>query len=96
VKIRRNGVLAIPATCVTKRGEDRVVFLNQNGKARQARVRLGPSDGTWVELVGLEKDGKFAPGDPGLELMAGDLDELQEGQEVKIVRPEKDGAKVKE
>jgi len=96
VKIRRNGVLAIPATCVTKRGEDRVVFLNQNGKARQARVRLGPSDGTWVELVGLEKDGKFAPGDPGLELMAGDLDELQEGQEVKIVRPEKDGAKVKQ
>ena len=94
VKIRRNGVLAIPANCVTKRGEDRVVFLNREGKAKQARVRLGPTDGTWIELVGIEMDGKFAPGETGLEMMSGDLDELQDGQMTKVARP--DGDKVKE
>ena len=87
VKIQRNGVLAIPSRCVTKRGEDRVVFLHREGKAYQARVRLGPTDGTWVELVAIEIGGRFVPGDPSLQVIVGDPDELQEGTQVQISKP---------
>ena len=88
VKIIRQGVMAIPAACVVKRGEDRVVYLHQDGKAKKARVRLGPTDGTWVELVAIEKDGLFAPPNAAMELIQGDPDEMQDESPVKVVKPE--------
>jgi RND family efflux transporter MFP subunit len=94
VKIIRQGVMAIPAACVVKRGEDRVVYLHQDGKAKKARVRLGPTDGTWVELVAIEKDGLFAPPNAAMELIQGDPDEMQDESPVKVIKPEtKEAAK---
>lgn len=92
VKILRKNVVALPLDCLAKRGEDRVIFYLDDGKAKSSRVRIGPNDGTWVEILSAETEKGQGPLDTAWKILKGDLDELQEGQPVKVRKNEKENS----
>ena len=88
VKILRQGVVAIPSRCITKRGEDRVIYLLRNGQALQSDIRLGPTDGEWIEVIACKRDGIWAPLNVDDQIIQGDMDEIEDGQAVKLTVPQ--------
>ncbi len=90
IKIERPGVTAIPSSCITKRGDQTVCYLLKDNKAIQANLKLGVSDGDWQEIVAIEKDSVWAPLSGKESILQGDMDELSNGIEVKVLtQPEK-------
>lgn len=84
IKIERPQVMAIPANCVTKRGDQNVAFLLMDNKAVQVNLKLGASDGKWQEVVALEQNSSWAPLAASEVFLQGDLDELTDGISVKV------------
>ncbi len=85
VKIKRPGVLVLPATCIAKRGENQVGYLLRDGKAVETVLRLGVSDGEYQEIVGREENGQSKPIEGPDPFLQGDMSELTDGVVVKVV-----------
>ncbi|MFO0880036.1 MAG: efflux RND transporter periplasmic adaptor subunit [Gemmataceae bacterium] len=86
LRIERPNVLAVPASTVAELGDEVVCFRLVEGKAVRTPVRVGPSDGSWVELLDWrDKDGTWQPFTGKEQILDADISELNDGIEVKVV-----------
>lgn len=76
---RRTGVLRLPRTAVRGTGQDRFVWVVENGRARQRSVTLGVRDPAWAEVTaGLEEGDRVITGPDSV------VRSLRDGQPVEV------------
>ncbi len=90
VIIERSGVPMLPQDALLPSGNQTYCYLLQNGKAVKTPVVPGLRDGKWVEVTKMKIDDPWVKVTGYENVIVGDLDELTNGQAVKVV--EKPGA----
>ena len=65
-----------------------MIYLLRNGQALQSDIRLGPTDGEWIEVIACKRDGIWAPLNVDDQIIQGDMDEIEDGQAVKLTVPQ--------
>jgi len=91
--IERSGVPMLPNDALVVSGNQTYCYLLRGGKAVKTPVVRGLRDGAWVEVTKMEIDGRWVDVIGGEEVITGALDELTDGQPVKVVA--KPGAETK-
>lgn len=87
ILIERAEVRAVPASVLAVAGNHTYCFLFEHGKAVEVDVQQGMSDGTWVEVCKFCKNGGrkcWSPTRGDEQIIAGDLNELSDGQAVRV------------
>ncbi len=74
---KKSKIISIPKTSVALRNKRTVVFRIDNGRAKQARVRLGMTNGNEVAVQNGLKEGDIIVLDPPSNLKDGDPVEIQ-------------------
>jgi RND family efflux transporter MFP subunit len=90
VIIQRSGVPMLPQDALVVSGNETYCYLLQDGKAVKTAVVPGLRDGKWVEVTKMKIDDPWVKVTGGENVVIGDLDELTNGQTVKVM--EKQGA----
>jgi RND family efflux transporter MFP subunit len=86
VIIQRPHAHVLPAGAVVVLGNETYCYLLEDGKAVKTPVRRGISDGTWVEVPKKKVGDAWTSFTDDEEVIAGDLDEITDGQRVEVVR----------
>ena len=55
IKVSKQDVWTLPATAVTKQGENSFCYRVQNSRTVRTPVSVGLSDGQWIEVVQLQQ-----------------------------------------
>jgi RND family efflux transporter MFP subunit len=90
VFIARRGVRALPASTLTRFGNQTCCYLVVKGVAVRTPVQLGASDGSWVEVTGKlvrssgKSDGEWVPFDGTEAVVEGDLSLVSDGAGVTV------------
>ena len=101
VIIERPGVRALPESALTHSGDKTFCWLYKDGKAEQAEIRTGVSDGDWMEVTnrrvtsdqaGAAEAEPWKPIDGSEQVILGDLSILYDGAPVQVA-PASDAAK---
>jgi RND family efflux transporter MFP subunit len=90
VIVQRSGVPMLPQDALVVSGNQTYCYLLRDGKAVKTAVVRGLRDGTWVEVTKMKIDDPWVKVTGYENVIVGDLDELTNGQTVKVV--EKQGA----
>jgi RND family efflux transporter MFP subunit len=86
VIIQRSGVPMLPQDALVVSGNQTYCFLLQDDKAVKTAVVRGLRDGAWVEVTKMKIDDPWVKVTGYENVIVGDLDELTNGQTVKIVQ----------
>ena len=86
VIIQRSAVPMLPQDALVVSGNQTYCYLLQNGKAVKTPVVRGLRDGDWVEVTKMKIDDPWVKVTGGENVIMGDLDELTDGQTVKVVQ----------
>jgi HlyD family secretion protein len=84
--IERSNVPMLPQDALLVSGNQTYCYLLQDGKAVKTPVLRGLRDGTWVEVSKMKIDDPWAKVTGREDVILGDLDELTDGQAVKVVQ----------
>ncbi len=84
VIVEREGVWMLPQAALVVTGNETYCYLLRDGKAVKTPVVPGLSDGDWVEVTKIKIDDRWVKVSGGEEVILGALDELTDGQAVKI------------
>ena len=85
VIIQRSPTAVLPAGAVVVLGNETYCYLLESGKAVKTPVQRGISDGTWVEVPKKKVGDAWTSFTGSEEVIAGDLDEITDGQRVQVV-----------
>ena len=90
VIVERQGVWMLPQETMVVRGDETYCYLLHDGKAVKTAVVPGLHDGDWVEVTKMKKihEGWVRVSGDG-NVIKGSLDELTDGEAVKVVRESK-------
>ncbi|MGA2255076.1 MAG: efflux RND transporter periplasmic adaptor subunit, partial [Thermoguttaceae bacterium] len=86
VIIQRSGVPMLPQDTMVVSGNQTYCYLLRDGKAVKTSVVRGLRDGPWVEVTKMKIDDRWVNVTGGEDVIIGDLDELTDGQTVKIIQ----------
>ena len=76
----------LPQDAMVVSGNETYCYLLQDGKAVKTSVVRGLRDGAWVEVTKMKIDDQWVKVSGGEDVIMGDLDELTDGQTVKIAQ----------
>ena len=79
----------LPQAALVVTGNETYCYLLHDGKAVKTPVVPGLRDGDWVEVTKMKIDGRWVKVSGGEDVIMGALDELTDGQTVKIVQKQK-------
>ena len=85
VIIQRVGVLALPQDAMVVSGNQTYCYLLKDGKAVKTPLMPGLRDGAWVDVTKMKIDDRWVKVIGNEQVILGALDELTDGQTVKIV-----------
>jgi hypothetical protein len=85
VIVERQGVWMLPQAALVVRGNETYCYLPHGDKAVQTPVVPGLSDGDWIEVTKMKIDGRWVQVSGAENVILGALDELTDGETVKIV-----------
>jgi RND family efflux transporter MFP subunit len=88
VLIQRPPTRVLPAGAVAMLGNETFCYLFRDGKAVRTHVQRGLSDGTWVEILKKKVADAWVPLQGDEEVIAGDVTEIADGQQVQPAREE--------
>jgi hypothetical protein len=86
VLLRRANVYALPQQALIVSGNQTYCYLLQSGKALKTPVVAGLKDKDWVAVDQMKTDGRWGKVTAGEQVIAGNLDELTDGQAVQVAR----------
>lgn len=95
VIIERKGVRALPVSALTYSGDKTYCWMYKDGHAVRSEIRIGVSDGEWIEVTNLQQPqtsqskvaGPWIPINGSEQVILGDLSILADGVEVELDKP---------
>ncbi|MHB1422525.1 MAG: efflux RND transporter periplasmic adaptor subunit [Gemmataceae bacterium] len=84
VQIERHNVRTVPLAAVIEIGNENVVFLHEDGKAKRTPVQTGTNDGEYIEVFRKKVKDKWVEFSGNEEIILGDLPELRDGEKVRV------------
>jgi RND family efflux transporter MFP subunit len=84
VIVERLGILVLPQKATIISGNDTFCFLLKDGKAVKTPLTLGLRSGPWIEVAKMKIGGRWVNIDGSEEVIEGKLDELTDGEQVKV------------
>jgi HlyD family secretion protein len=86
VTVERTNVWALPRAALVVTGNQTFCYLLRGGKAVKTAVAPGLNDGSFAEVTKINVDGQWEKVSGDEEVILGSLDELTDGQAVKVER----------
>jgi HlyD family secretion protein len=84
IEIERRNVRSVPMAAVIEIGNENVVYLHKDGKAKRTPVQTGINDGKYVEVFRKKVNDKWESFSGDEEVILGDLPELRDGEKVRV------------